>query len=153
LQDRFLPVNVFGKVEGVTYLISISEKTLLIGALGGVFRFDLHAGLSSGRLTRLKTPKGITCGVMQGGDILWGTEKDGCFVMSAFNLDAPYQRLADIPFSNIVSLTIDLNNGLWLVGPESLASFKSGFFEQIDLSQADLPVDCLHESQHGDLYV
>ena len=58
-----------------------------------------------------------------------------------------------MPFDDIVDLSFDKNNGLWLISSESFATFKTGFFEKIDLSVANLPVDAIFENNKGDIFV
>lgn len=141
------------KLDKITQLFIISKHTFLIGSSSGLYKLDLLPDLTFGKLTPLKVPAGITSGVLLDRQLYLGTENTGLFVLNADNLEEPYQKIGDLPFDDIVDLSFDKNNGLWLISSESFATFKTGFFEKIDLSVANLPVDAIFENNKGDIFV
>jgi ligand-binding sensor domain-containing protein/DNA-binding CsgD family transcriptional regulator len=144
-----LPVNL----EKITQLFILSKQSFLIGSSSGLFKLDLLPDASFSSIKPLSGPVGITSGVLFDRQIYFGTENHGLFVFNADNLEEPFMKMDDLPFADIVDVTYDKNNGLWIVGSESIATFKTGFIEKIDLSANNFPVDAIFENNKGDIFV
>jgi ligand-binding sensor domain-containing protein/DNA-binding CsgD family transcriptional regulator len=151
--NKFIHTPLPVKLEKITQFFILSNNTFLIGSSNGLFKLKVLPDLSFEDLIRLKVPDGITSGVLIDRHIYWGTEKNGLFVTNIDELEKPYSKIIDLPFEDIVDLSYDRNNGLWIVSSESFATFKTGFFEKIDLSIPNLPLDAICENNNGDIFV
>ena len=151
--EKFIFTPLPTKIEKITQLFIISKNTFLIGSGSGLFKLELLPDLTFDKIMPLKVPAGITSGVIFDRQIYLGTENEGLFILNIDNLDKPYLKIEDLPFDDIVDLSYDKNNGLWIVSSESFATFKTGFFEKIDLSIPNSPVDAIFENNKGDIFV
>jgi ligand-binding sensor domain-containing protein/DNA-binding CsgD family transcriptional regulator len=151
--NKFIDAPLPTEIDKITQLFILSNNTFLLGGSSGLFKVKVLPDLSFGAITRLKTPTGIKSGVRVDRQIFFGTEKNGLFVVPIDEIGKAYSEIIDLPFDDIIDLSYDPNNGLWMVSNESFASFKTGFFEKIDLSNPDFPVDAIFENNQGDIYV
>ena len=153
LLNQFVYTPLPFKLDKITQFFILSDNTFLLGSNNGLFKLNVLADFSIDDIKRLNAPIGITSGVLVNRQIYWGTEKNGLFITNIDELEKPYTRIVDLPFEDIVDLSYDRNNGLWIVSSESFASFKTGFFEKIDLSATNLPVDAIYENNKGNIIV
>jgi ligand-binding sensor domain-containing protein/DNA-binding CsgD family transcriptional regulator len=153
LLNEFVYTPLPSNLDKITQFFILSDNTFLIGSSNGLYKINVLADLSIDAIKPLNAPVGITSGVLVNRQIYWGTEKNGLFITNIDELEKPYTSIVDLPFEDIVDLSYDRNNGLWIVSSESFASFKTGFFEKIDLSTRNLPVDAIHENNKGDIFV
>jgi len=128
-RDIFIQAALNLTVNNASSFVKTKRNTFLIGAGNGLFEVEVAA--SQVKNAQQIAPSHNISGVLLLNDVLYvGTWSGGLFKTSLQNTSA-FTKITQVPFNDILTLSHDPHNGLWVGGSERVVLLTGSFFESV----------------------
>ena len=151
--NRFVGVELDCDIDEVSALIAVDGNRLWATAHNGVFEIEV-AGESVVACRRIPGVDRISCGIrVNQKSIYVGTWDQGLYYYALDRPELGWERLRSLPFDQVVGLSYDHQNGLWVGGNDNIALLTPTFFKTYQFDLAEVPVEAIQVRPDSSLLI
>ena len=152
--DAFKEIPLNTRIDGVSDITYIQNAMFLVSARNGVFELRVENEQHTAEVRQIPGITNISSSAwIDNKDFYVGTWDQGLYRLNQENGNESWEKIAGIPFDDIIEVIYDPNNGIWVAGSQDFALLKPTVFDLFPLSDETLPIEAIHFQDEKNLLV
>ncbi len=142
VEDRFIESDLSCNIDEVSGLITVGEGRFWATAYNGVFELTITETEVS--CQQIQGIEKVSCGILVDQNNLYvGTWDQGLYYYALDRPEMGWEKINSLPFEQVIGLSYDHQNGLWVGGNDNIALLTPTFFKNYQFDLAEVPVEAI----------